>query len=93
MRASADSDSTRCCPATSKIPASSKLNNYPAFLEHLFDAGRRTADAWWKEHGAALGKSSTVNLQNLLQANLMSDFIHRQQVEALAKEGRAATVS
>ena len=76
-----------------KIPASSKLNNYPAFLEHLFDAGRRTAQAWCKEHGAALGKDSTVNLQNLLQANLMADFLHRQQAEAVVKKGRATVAS
>ena len=71
-----------------KIPASSKLNNYPAFLEHLFQGGRRTAEGWLAEHGAALGKRSTVNLQNLLQANVMADFVKRQ--EAAGKEARTA---
>jgi NTE family protein len=72
-----------------KIPASSKLNNYPAFLEHLFDAGRRTGEAWFEEHGAALGKQSTINLQKLLQANVLSHFMQRQG-EAASKEARAA---
>jgi NTE family protein len=73
-----------------KIPASSKLNNYPAFLEHLFQAGRRTAEAWFTQHGAALGKQSTVNLQKLLQANVLSDFVQRQEAEAVSKGSRAA---
>jgi NTE family protein len=73
-----------------KIPASSKLNNYPAFLEHLFDAGRRTADAWFAQYSDALGKESTVNLQKLLQANVMADFIQRGQAKAGIREARTA---
>jgi NTE family protein len=72
-----------------KIPASSKLNNYLPFLEHLFEAGRRTAEAWFTEHGAALGKKSTINLQNILQASVLSDFMQRQ-AGAMSKETRAA---
>ena len=34
------------------LPASSKLNNYPAFLEFLHDNGSRAADAWLREHAA-----------------------------------------
>jgi NTE family protein len=71
-----------------QIPPSSKFNNYPPFLEHLFDAGRRTGEAWFKKHGAALGKQSTVNPQDLLQANVLSD-VHRQ-AGATGKEARAA---
>lgn len=72
-----------------KIPASSKLNNYPAFLEHLFNAGRRIGEAWFAEHGVALGKQSSVNLQRLLQANVLADFLQRQK-DAATKEARAA---
>jgi NTE family protein len=72
-----------------KIPASSKLNNYPAFLEYLFNAGRRTAEAWFAEHGAALGKQSTINLQRLIQASVLADFLQRQ-ADAAIKETRAA---
>jgi NTE family protein len=49
-----------------KMATSSKLNNAPALLEYLFDLGRKTADAWWAEHGAAIGRNSTVDLQKLL---------------------------
>lgn len=49
-----------------KLPPSSKLNNYPAFLEFLFELGRHSADAWWKTHNAKIGKQSTIDLQSLL---------------------------
>jgi len=49
-----------------KLDSSSKLNNYPAFLEFLFDNGRQTADAWFAQHRAAIGKSSTIDLKKLL---------------------------
>jgi len=48
------------------LAMSSKLNNSPALLEYLFDLGRKTADAWWAEHGAAIGQRSTADLQKLL---------------------------
>jgi len=53
-----------------QLPSSSKLNNYPAFLEFLHDNGRRTANAWLADHHSAIGKRSTVNLQALLQAGV-----------------------
>jgi hypothetical protein len=48
-----------------KFSVTSKLNNYPALLEYLFDLGRQTADTWFASHGAAIG-GSTVDLQRLL---------------------------
>jgi NTE family protein len=48
------------------LATSSKLNNSPALLEYLFDLGRKTAEAWWADHGAAIGQRSTVDLQKLL---------------------------
>jgi NTE family protein len=49
-----------------KIPPSTKLNNAPAFLDYLFDLGRRTADGWIAKHGADLGRKSTIDLTKLL---------------------------
>ena len=48
------------------LSRSSKFNNYPPFLEYLFDLGRETGHAWITEHRAALGQRSTINLQQLL---------------------------
>jgi NTE family protein len=55
-----------------KLATSSKLNNTPALLEYLFDLGRKTADAWWADHGAAIGQRSTVDLQKLLPEEFWS---------------------
>ena len=49
-----------------KIAASTKRNNSPAFLHYLFDLGRATAESWFKEHDAAVGQKSTVDLTRLL---------------------------
>jgi hypothetical protein len=49
-----------------KFPASSKLNNYPPFLEYLFDLGRQTCDAWVAQNEKALGQHSTIDVQQLL---------------------------
>ena len=49
------------------LGASSKLNAEWAFLEHLFDIGRRRADAWIADHFDDLGKRSTVNLRTMFQ--------------------------
>ena len=49
-----------------KFPGSSKINNYPALLQYLFDLGRKTADDWFAHHGAAIGQRSTIDLQALL---------------------------
>ena len=43
-----------------KIPASTKLNNSPAFLKFLFDLGRMTADEWLDGHREAIGQCSTL---------------------------------
>jgi len=47
--------------------ASSKLNAEAAFLKMLKEEGRRTADAFLSEHGEALGKRSTADLDVLLK--------------------------
>jgi NTE family protein len=49
-----------------KLASTSKLNNYPAFLEILFEEGRASADAWLAKNGAAIGQRSTIDLQKLL---------------------------
>jgi len=49
-----------------KFSVTSKLNNYPALLEYLFDLGRQTADTRFASHGAAIGVRSTVDLQRIL---------------------------
>jgi len=48
------------------LASSSKLNNTPALLEHLFDLGRRAADEWWADHGAAIGQRSTIDFSKVL---------------------------
>jgi NTE family protein len=49
-----------------KIAASTKLNNSTAFLQYLFNLGRTTADDWFANNGAAIGKKSTIDLVKLL---------------------------
>jgi NTE family protein len=49
-----------------KISASTKLNNSMAFLTHLFDLGRMTADAWFARNGDHIGKKSSIDLRKLL---------------------------
>jgi NTE family protein len=71
-----------CIEASSeleKIPASTKLNNSPAFLSFLFDLGRTTADAWLARHGAAVGQRSTLDLTQFMQANVWAAVERRQQ--------------
>jgi len=53
-----------------KLASSSKLNNYRAFLEFLFDTGRATADAWMARHGASIGERSTIDLRKLLPVDI-----------------------
>lgn len=65
-------------PALEKIAASTKLNNSPAFLHHLFDLGRITADAWFTTHGDAIGRDSTVDLTKLLPVDFDSPAQERQ---------------
>ena len=51
------------------LGASSKLNAEWAFLEHLFDIGRRAADGWLEENFADLGKRSTVDIRAMYQGH------------------------
>src|SRR5262249_10318105 len=48
------------------LGASSKFNNDPEFLQHLFDIGRRSADAWIEANLDAVGTRSTVDLTALI---------------------------
>ena len=57
-------------PIMEKFPISSKLNNYPPLLEYLFDLGRQTCDAWIAQNGEALGKRSTMDVQQLLRGGV-----------------------
>jgi NTE family protein len=41
------------------LGASSKLNNEPEFLAHLFEIGRRTADGWLAQHLGDIGVRAT----------------------------------
>ena len=60
-----------------KLPASSKRNNYPAFLEYLFEAGRQSAKAWLGEHATALGERSSADLRNVLQASVLAGLAEK----------------
>ena len=55
-----------------KLASTSKLNNSMALLAYLFDLGRKTTDAWWADHGAAIGQRSTIDLQKLLPEKFWS---------------------
>lgn len=50
--------------------ASSKVNSEGAFLEKLFDMGRRTASQWLDENGDKLGKKSSWRPQALWEESL-----------------------
>ena len=49
------------------LGASSKLNAEWAFLRHLFDVGRQTAEEWIDASYAALGQRSTVDTRTMFQ--------------------------
>lgn len=49
------------------LGASSKMNAEWAFLTHLRDLGRETADAWLDEHYEHIGKQATVDISKLFQ--------------------------
>jgi NTE family protein len=55
-----------------KLASTSKLNNTPALLEHLFDLGRTTADEWWATHAAAIGQRSTIDMSKFLPPKFWS---------------------
>ena len=50
-----------------KLGASSKFNAEWDFLSMLRDEGRRCADSFLAEHGASVGKKSTLDLDVLLE--------------------------
>lgn len=50
------------------LGASSKMNAEWAFLEHLRDLGRRSADQWLDTHFDAIGKKSTVDLAEMFHS-------------------------
>ncbi|HMA13264.1 MAG: patatin-like phospholipase family protein [Bacteroidota bacterium] len=49
------------------LGASSKMNAEWAFLEYLFEVGRRAADAWLADNFRHLGRRSTLDLRGLYQ--------------------------
>ena len=49
------------------LGASSKVNAEWAFLRHLFEIGRRTADGWLAENYDNLGTRSTVDIRAMFQ--------------------------
>ncbi|MBN8492433.1 MAG: patatin-like phospholipase family protein [Burkholderiales bacterium] len=51
-----------------EVDSTSKLITEWRFLQGLRDEGRRVADAFLEEHGAHLGKRSTLDLDSMLEA-------------------------
>ena len=49
------------------LSASSKLNTEWAFLTHLRDIGRNTAEAWLDEHAGSVGEASTIDLRAMFE--------------------------
>jgi len=56
-------------PALSALGASSKLNTESAFLELLFQKGRRATDGWLAQHFADVGERSTINIRELFMGD------------------------
>ncbi|MGB0683459.1 MAG: patatin-like phospholipase family protein [Magnetovibrionaceae bacterium] len=54
------------------LDASSKLNAEWSFLEHLFEIGRETTDAWLAENFDALGKRSSLDLRQMFDQNAVA---------------------
>ncbi len=55
--------------ALSALGASSKLNTEAAFLEMLFQKGRRATTAWLDQHFADVGERSTINIRELFMGD------------------------
>jgi NTE family protein len=55
--------------ALSALGASSKLNAERAFLEHLFEIGRKAASEWLDTHYDSLGRESSVDIRRLFQGD------------------------
>jgi len=56
-------------PALSALGASSKLNTEAAFLEMLFQKGRRAANGWIEQNFDAIGERSTVDIRDLFMGD------------------------
>ena len=56
-------------PALSALGASSKLNTEAAFLEMLFQKGRRATNAWLEQHFGDVGERSTINIRELFMGD------------------------
>jgi NTE family protein len=52
--------------AMAKLTSSSKFNTEWSFFLHLRDVGREAADAFLKQHYAALGKRSSLDIRKQL---------------------------
>ena len=55
--------------AVTDLGASSKFNTERAFLEHLFEIGRKSAGAWLDAHYSSLGQQPTVDIRRLFQGD------------------------
>ena len=55
------------------MPLSTKRNNSLAFLEFLFDLGRKTAAEWLDGHRETIGQRSTLDLTKLVRLDLMEE--------------------
>lgn len=53
------------------LGASSKMNNSPLFLEHLFGMGKQEGEAWLAANRDVLGHDSTVDLRELLPPGIV----------------------
>ena len=51
--------------AMQELGISSKVNADRRFLQHLFEIGRKQTDGWLSRHREALGRHSTVDIQEM----------------------------
>ena len=81
--------------ALSDLSASSKLNAEWAFLEYLRDLGRSAAEDWLTDHFDAVGKETSLDLQDMLVPGMRPAWrstIGRKVREFLATHKRPASV-
>jgi NTE family protein len=74
-------------PHFEKMPASTKRNNSPAFLEFLFDLGRKAAEEWLDRNREAIGQRSTLDLTKLVRLDLM------EEAEQLIRESEVSVAN
>jgi NTE family protein len=55
------------------LPGETRLLPDCAFVERLRDAGRERVDSWWTEHGNALGRRSSLDVQAAFGETLDTD--------------------